>query len=70
LHRTLHGHQLKRRLSALKPLTWFDDELGQALAVEPRAVRAADIANAYLPVLKQDLRVATRGLWIIEDDVA
>jgi hypothetical protein len=66
---TLHGHQLQRGLATLKPLPGLEHELGEALSVEPRAVRAAHVAHANLAVLKQDLRVSTGGLWIVQDDV-
>ncbi len=65
----VHGHQLKRGLSDLKPLTGFHREVGEALAVEPGAVGAASVPNPDLSALKNDLRMSTRGLGVVEHDV-
>jgi hypothetical protein len=66
----VHGHQLQRRLTDLKPLTGLEHELSEALTVEPCAIRAARIAAAHLAVGEDDLGVSTGCLRIVENDVA
>jgi hypothetical protein len=66
----MHRHQLQCGLPDLKPLTGFEHELGQTLSVVPSAVRTADVSDPNLVSLEMDLGVPTRGLWIVENDVA
>ena len=66
----MHRHELKGGLPDLEPLPGFEHELGQTLAVVPSAVRATDVSDPNLVALEMDLRVSTRGLWIVEDDVS
>jgi hypothetical protein len=65
----MHRHQLQSRLPDLEPLSGLEHELGQPLAVEPGAVGAARIPDAYLPALKEDFGVTARRLRVVEDDV-
>lgn len=67
---TMHGHQLQRRLAALKPLPSLKYELRESLAVEPGAVGTADIAATDCTVLVVDLGVTAGGLWVVENDIA
>jgi hypothetical protein len=63
------GHERDDRLTDRERLARTQGELRRAYAVEVGPVRAPEILDAHLPVLKVHLGVAARGLRIAQPDV-